>query len=168
MLEQSNAMQEQARADAKKEFLGFSWGVGAGAVINLGEDDRVETAEVVDGIVRVTKEANDTARVFAEVHLFRPINKEDTKGHGPFVAIQSSANDLIDSFSVGYMRGWRKDANATNSINVGFGLVLDTNVKELGNGIEEDQPLPPGENADSVRLKETSGLGLGIFVSFSY
>jgi hypothetical protein len=160
MLEQAQVLQEKEKAEATEDFLGFKWGTGIGAVFNVGGDDRVDTAKVVNGMVRVEKEANHTARIFSEVHNFKPKKDDETVGQGPFVAVQSSSEKLIDSFSVGYMRGWRKSATSESSINVGFGLVLDTRVKELGNGIVEDE--------ENVRLKEKARVGLGIFVSFSY
>jgi hypothetical protein len=168
LLEQGAAARAQAIAEAEKEFLGFKWGVGIGAVFNIGGSDRVDTANVVDGYVRIAKEANHTARIFSEVHNFRKKKDDPLKGHGPFVAIQTSGEQLIDSFSAGYMRGWRKAADSADSLNVGFGLVLDTKVKELGNGIVQDLPLPPGEDPTNVRLKERSRVGLGVFVSFSW
>ena len=162
------AIEKERLESSANKFLGFDWGLGIGAVFDVDGNERIGSASVVDRIVRVDKETNNTARVFAEVHKFYAANDDKTRGHGPFVAVQSSSDDVVDSFAVGYMYGFRRSDTDTYSINVGIGPVLDPNVTVLGDGIQANQPVPQGESDETVRTKEEDKLGLGIFVSFSF
>jgi hypothetical protein len=64
------------------------------------------------------------------------------------------------------MWGWRKSATATNSFNLGIGLVLDPKVQVLGDGIEANKPLPSGETA--IRFKKEERLSGAILASFTF
>jgi hypothetical protein len=88
-----------------------------------------------------------------------------TWGHGPFAAIQTDKDSTLGSFALGYMVGWRKGDN-DNSFNLGVGLILDRDVKTLGDGIEANRPLPSGET--TIRIKEESRRGLLVFTSFAF
>ena len=168
-----DAKAEAATQQANKEFLGLKWGLGVAAVIGSGGDERVQEASVVDGVVRVTKDASNTARIFAEIHKFWPKGgaPNATSGRGFFVGIQSSSDEVLDSLATGYMWGWRlppedpKQASS-RSLNIGLGVVLDPKVQVLGDGITKDQPLPGNET--EIRYKEESKTGLGLFFSFSF
>ena len=169
----AQAAREQAEATAQKKFLGFDWSLGVGLSGDLGGEARVESAEVVNGIVRVTEESSFKPRIVLETHFLFPIGAE-TKGqttgvligHGPFVGIQSSGNEVIESFSLGYMFGWRRDPAKSQSFNIGVGPIYDHKVKVFGDGIEANEPLPDGET--EIRFKTEGRWGALLLFSFSF
>jgi hypothetical protein len=159
---------------AAQDFLGLNLGLGLGVSFDLGSGDRIADAEVVDGIVRVTKEQNIVPRIVLEAHYFIRHNGrgEDfnlaTRGNGPFVCVQSSGQNAIEGFGLGWMWGWRYKPGppSSKSFNLAAGLIFDGNVTVLGDGLEANEPLPAGETA--IRFKEESRLGALIFGSFSF
>ncbi len=88
------------------------------------------------------------------------------RGFGPFVAVQGSDNKPIDAFALGFMWGFRKDAKASSSVNIGVGLSFDPSVQVLGNGVKEGQKLPDGETA--VRFKKEGRFGWVVMTSFTF
>ena len=52
------------------EFAGIKFGVGLSLTVDLGKNERVSDAEVVNGIVRVEKESDTVARLMLEMHYF--------------------------------------------------------------------------------------------------
>lgn len=166
-----------------QEFAGVNFGVGLAMTFKHGEN-RVESASIQNEIVRVDKESNRTPKVMLEAHyFFQPgwswmdkILKEKPEdrtnwGIGPFVAIHpgDSGGKVIDTYGIGVLMGFRRKDQADNtrtSWNIGFGYVVTTGTKVLGDGIEENQPLPPGET--EVRYKETNQPGWMIMASFSW
>jgi hypothetical protein len=85
-------------------------------------------------------------------------------GHGPFAAIQSTPDNALAAFGVGWMIGWRKEGD--NSFNIGAGFLVDRDVKTLGEGMVENRPLPAGETM--IRIKEESRTGFMVLTSFSF
>jgi hypothetical protein len=73
-------------------------------------------------------------------------------GVGPFAAVQSGGEHAIDGFAAGVMFSILRDTDTGNDFNIGLGMMLDSNVKTLGDGMVANQPLPQGETA--VRFKE--------------
>ncbi len=53
-----------------------------------------------------------------------------------------------------------------DSFNIGIGLMMDPSVKILGDGINENEPLPAGET--TVRTRETSQWGVLFMVSYNF
>ncbi|MCI5167097.1 MAG: hypothetical protein D3903_13635 [Candidatus Electrothrix sp. GM3_4] len=151
---------------------GFNFGIALGLTMDVGSNESVESAEVVNGIVRVTKEENDVPRIMLETHYFFTPDYElwdhdqGEWGVGPFVGIQNGSNEIIEYIGAGVMIGFRRTNQSTDSFNIGLGVVLDPSVKILGDGIEENQLLPTGETA--VRYKETSQLGLLAMISYGF
>jgi len=100
-----------------KDLIG-QFGVGLSMTHNLGDRDRIDSAEVVNNVVRVSKEHNDIARVMLETHFFyvpkdcsflRVIDAGEW-GWGPFVGIETGENKLIQAVGGGFMLGFlRKD-----------------------------------------------------------
>jgi len=155
---------------ATKDFLGVSLGVSFGVSFDAEAGDRVDEAEVVNGIVRVKKESNARPRVLLEAHHFWPINAKDPDiakmGLGPFAAIQGSDKEVVEGFAFGLMLGLKRKPISPSSFNIGFGFVVDPSVKTLGDGLAANQPLPTGET--QVRLKEESRVGVVLLVSFAF
>lgn len=155
--------------EAQKKFLGFNWGMGVATSFNLGRGDRVTSAKNVNGIVRVEQSSNQQPRILLEVHHFlnQPVDDVKVKwGHGPWVGVQSSKDQAIDSFALGYMVGWRPADESGAAFCLGIGAVIDPNVQVLGDGLHANQPLPAGES--DVRLKKESRVGAAVMVSFTF
>lgn len=165
---------------SQRKFAGIDFGVGISATVDYGANDRVKDAEIIDGIVRVTADNNVNARVMLELHYFftpgmdmdkendeiSPLTGASDFGWGPFVALQPGTDEIIEAIGLGIMVGWKRKSSASSSWNLGFGVVVDPNVKILGDGFEENQP-PPG-NETQVRFKETDQWGLLILGSYSF
>lgn len=154
----------------------FNLGVGLSFTVDIGDHDRVKEAELVDGIVRVTDEENGIPRLVLEGHYFfgekrdsngnRVSKSSPYFGHGPFVAIQPGDEEIINAAAIGYMIGFRNDPKSNRSWNIGLGLVADPNVKVLGDGIEENQPLPGNET--EIRFRETTQYGVILVFSTAW
>lgn len=168
--EQQRALVAARQEAAENKFLGIDWSLGIFASFDSGRQQRIDDAEVVNGIVRVKEEASVALGVALDAHYFWPIRKDaDGKamiGLGPFVAIQTSGDKAIDSLALGAMVGFRRDANSTTSFNLGLGLRVEPGVKTLGDGIEKNKPLPDGET--DVRFKETDLRGIVVMFSASF
>ena len=169
----------EAERYANREFLGIRFGIGFGMTMDPGPPDRVDDAALVNGIVRVGKQANHRPRVLFETHYFWRLVSEATTvgfrgedvsvqaadiGIGPFAAIQGSDEELLESFAIGGMVGFKRDERS--SFNIGFGVALDPTVKVLGDGIRPNEPLPAGE--ETLRFKEEPRWSYLVLVSFSF
>lgn len=98
-----------------------------------------------------------------------PMMQEDEaplRGFGPFIALQGGDDEVINALALGVMWGFRRDAKASNSVNVGLGLSFDPSVQVLGHGIEEGQQLPPGET--ELRFKKEGQFGWAFMASFTF
>lgn len=171
-LDELNAAKDrEADAASKIDFeerlglglgVGYAWGRGP---------DRVEEAEVVNGVVRVQRSKTDGPRLFFEAHRFLWTFNNHNHGLGPFVSIQTGADDALSSWGVGLMFGAREKAtqnkgvaqSTSNSWNLGVGYLWDDDVQLLGDGIVANEPLPSGET--EIRFKRTS-VG-SVFMMFS-
>lgn len=142
----------------------FGFGIGLSYTFDTGDNDRVKSAEVVDGIVRVNDEENGIPRLVLEGHYF--FGDEDNFAHGPFVAVQPGDDEIINSAAIGWMIGLRKKDQGSNSWNLGLGISADPNVQILGDGIKENKPLPGNE--ENVRYKEKTQYGVMILFSTSW
>lgn len=169
-----------------------NFGLGPALTVTLdgGDHDRVDSAELVNGLVRVTKESNTQARLMLEGHYFFETEKRKFFGvgnpqnyaWGPFIALQPSDDELIDAVGAGLLVSFRKciskeakggqddDCGAVNpasraAFNLGIGVVVDPNARILGDDIEANQPLPPGET--EIRFKETDQWGILLLFSVS-
>ena len=165
-----------AQDDNQNKFAGLDFGVGVSATFDLGSNDRISTAEVVNGIVRVTDKDNVRARIMLESHyFFEPNGKflntsSDDWGYGPFIALQPGTDQIIEAIGAGVMLGFRRksstESDSNQSFNIGFGVAFDPNTKTLGDDIINGQPLPEGET--DVRFLEQDQVGLLILTSFSF
>jgi len=164
------AATEGRRDQAERDFLGFRWGMGVALSTDLESGPRVDSASVVNGIVRIDAESDSIPRIFLETHrLFELKKGPDGRarcGHGPFVGVQSSTDDVIDAIAFGYIIGWRPDAENSNGFGIGIGPVLDSKVQVLGDGIEANEPLPAGET--TARLKTESRWGATLVFSLTF
>jgi hypothetical protein len=160
---------------ADKEFAGINFGVGISVSKDIGDRCRIGGASLDEnGVVRVDKETNDIARVMLESHYFFVPRKKTFLGltpagqwgHGPFIALQPGTDEIVEAIGFGWMVGFRKPSNASDSWNIGFGYIVDPSVTVLGDGISENNTLPEGET--QVRLKEKSQNGIFLLFSFGF
>lgn len=145
-------------------FRNIGFGVGVGWTHNLGER-RIESATVVNRIVRIQDERNDLVRFMPEVHLWMDQWDEQRWSWGPFLAVAPGSN-FVDAVGFGLLLGYRARSTDQYTFNLGIGGVLDLNAQVLGDGLTANEPLPHGER--SVRTKETTVAGLLVLLSFGW
>ncbi len=157
------------------DLEGFKFGVGLTVTIDAGGLNRVEDAEVVNGIVRITNERDVIPRLMLETHYFFVPQKnrffgllsgDKMWGWGPFVGLQNGSEDIIEAIGVGLMLGFKRGQDSPQSFNIGLGAIVDPSVKVLGDGIRKDEPLPEGET--QIRYKHTDQWGFLIITSYSF
>jgi hypothetical protein len=158
----SNSYSQDGNSDSAWDNFGF--GIGLSYTFDTGNNDRVKSAEVVDGLVRVNDEENGIPRLVLEGHYF--FGDDDDFAHGPFVAVQPGDDEIINSAAIGWMIGLRKKGTKTNSWNLGIGIAADPNVQILGDGIDANKALPGNE--DSIRYKEKTQYGVMILFSTTW
>lgn len=151
-------------------FKNLGIGGAVGWTHNLGRT-RVETVSAPNGIVRIDQDKNNLARLWVEthtwVHEWDLIDKDTKKyrwGHGPFVGVAVGSN-FVDAVGAGWMIG-RRYGDSNTSFNFAIGGALELNAKVLGDGVNANQPLPPGET--TVRTKTTSVGSLLVLFSIAY
>lgn len=164
-------------AEDTREFAGINFGVGISLTHDIGNNDRISSAILDEnGIVRVSKDQNDIARIMLESHYFFEPRDSDMNflgiveginwGHGPFVSLQPGTNEIIEAIGIGWMIGFRRSKDSSSSWNIGIGYVVDPNVQVFADGIAENAPLPNGET--QIRFKETSQHGIFLMASFNF
>ena len=170
-----NATTDQSPPSRESEFLGLGFSAGISLTIDGGSRKRIESASVVNGIVRVDDENDTRARVMLESHYFfetphKFLRVLDAKnwGHGPFVAVQPGSNEIIEAVGLGWMVGFKRNGgnNDNSSWNIGIGVAVDPNVQTLGDGLVENMALPEGEQG--IRFREETETGGLILVSFTF
>lgn len=168
-----------------QKFGGIEFGIGIAFSYDLGDNDRIKEAEVVNGIVRVTDQENVGARIILESHyLFTPVqgffaniaknvfdleNRRGgvkTWGVGPFMALQPGTDNIIEAVGAGLMMGFRRPGTESDSFNIGVGILYDLNVRTLGEGILADEALPEGE--EDIRYLEQEQSALLVMTSYSF
>ncbi len=163
-----DAADKSAAAQATANFMDLSWGLGFG--YSFGRDDFLEEAQVVDGVIRVTKDKTDKARVLFETHRFLWCNKKETlkdRGCGPFGAVAATDSKLLSGVGVGFMYGRKsRDPKETEGFSVGIGFILDNDVKTLADGFEEGAALPAGESG--IRYEEKSRWSTLLFITRTF
>lgn len=146
---------------------------GVGLSVTFDWEKRIESASVVNDVVRVDSEKNAVARVLLESHyLFTPpysflgALKRGDWGIGPFVGVMSGKDEIIEAAGLGLMLGFRRRESNDESFNIGVGYMVDPSSRTLGDGIIANQPLPEGET--DIRYKERSRGGIVVMASFSF
>lgn len=162
----------EQEAKGRREFAGINFGVGISLSIDTGDNDRVNSAEIVNDIVRVTDVDDTIARVMLESHYFfqpekRFINLTPGNwGVGPFIALQPGTEEIIEAVGIGLMLGFKRPGEKGESWNLGIGFSIDPNRQLLGDGFIDNQAPPNGEM--QVRFKEKSQTGILILASFGF
>lgn len=148
----TESVQQNASAN---QFMGLTWGLGFG--YSFGEDEAIDDAVIVDGVVRVKSRKKDQPRAVLEFHRYFWCNngrKQLDRGCGPFFAVAASQDDALAGVGVGWMYGRRSSPTDSEGFSVGIGVILDADIKDLADGFKENQPPPGTETA--VRFEEKS------------
>jgi hypothetical protein len=162
----------QREVTNQQDFLGWSWGVGFG--VGVADHDRVDQADIVNNVVRVSKDSSQQARAFLEYHWFperwqgesaRAADDTIVRGHGPFVAVSSRDDKLLSGVGVGWMFAFR-DKNKSEGFGIALGAILDNDVPNLADGFEDGQPPPNGETA--IRMESKSRVSYVLFFTRSF
>jgi hypothetical protein len=164
-LELAESSEQEART--ANEFMGLSWGIGFG--YSFGEDEAIDDAEIVDGVVRVKSRKKDQPRAVLEFHRYFWCNdgrKQLDRGCGLFVAVAASDEDVLAGVGIGFMYGRKSSPDDTEGFSVGVGVILDGNVKDLADGFKENAPPPGTETA--VRFEEKSRWSALIIVTRTF
>lgn len=157
---------------ARQEFQGISFGVGIAGMIpfnSIGEDNRIEEAVLAGDessrFVRVVRRHSTSARVILETHYFFTPGPAERFGIGPFVALQPGTEKVINALGGGVLTGLRRE-NRSQSFNVGAGVMVEPEVRDLGQGIMEDEPLPAGET--EIRYQTVPTWSFVLIASFGF
>ncbi|WP_125993385.1 hypothetical protein [Sphingomonas sp. S-NIH.Pt15_0812] len=181
--------------DGRQKFGGIEFGIGIAFSVDLGKNDRIREADIIDNVVRVRQSDNVRARLILESHyLFTPeglpfgfnrfLGLEDNEkavydsvgkltraaknnwGFGPFVVLQPGTNNIIDAIGAGIMLGLRRPGEGSDSFNIGLGVLYDIDARILGDGFVANQP-PPGTET-TVRFKTREQSGLLLMTSYTF
>ncbi|MEM9629450.1 MAG: hypothetical protein AAGA21_24710 [Pseudomonadota bacterium] len=157
------------------------WGLGAAfsVTFDAGGEDRIGSVSLDENdIVRVGEERNVQARIGLEGHYFgdcvgllgRLVKGwigEGQCGVGPFFAIHTSDDELIDAVGFGVMAGFKRAAEeGNNSWNIGIGAEIDPSVTVLGTDVRENETLEVGET--QVRTRKESQWGIMLIFSRTF
>lgn len=170
---------------APDPLASFKFGAAIGASWYMNDDGpAIQKASLAGGLVRVDESATSTTRLLLELH--RPVltfakNQKSVSvrranrgfevqtvngiGLGPFVAVQSGANSVVDGIAFGAMVSLLRASGdeAKGDFNIGFGLLLDNKVQTLGDGIVPGMALPEGET--EIRYKNASRWSYVLLIS---
>lgn len=166
------------------------FGVGIGADSKSGGPDRISDAAVVNGKITTLDDDNVIMGPILEAHalvftirndwavrddvgrLFVTQNQPcksasefPTIATGPFTMLRLGDKEVIRSFGIGWMVGFRLK-QSENSLNIGVAYTLQQDVKAYASGFEEGNALPTGEQA--IRYRTTDGEGVAFVVSFGW
>jgi len=184
-LQQKTAKESKDLGNALSDF---KRGGGVGLTVAPQAKGRIDEAAVVNGKIVVTQQNTNAARLMFEYHQLFTTNVLTSKGRaaarrqllqceanpidcpmygvGPFLALQTSQDDLIASVGLGIMMGIRNDPRKNTSFNIGIGVQWDSKVKELADGFKAGQPLPAGEK--DIRFKESGKARLMLAISLGF
>ena len=151
-------------------FLKGNFGIGLFAGHGLG-GTRIESARLEHNRVVVDRDTTNRGAVVFEYHRFPWHFRDGGFGLGAFAMVSSIPDELtkIDSFGTGLMFGFRDLLQGKAFLNVGLGIALDRDVKQLAPGFvagelapldAERKPIEPG-------LQTKSAYSLFFLVSFT-
>jgi hypothetical protein len=114
-------------------------------------------------------------RVILESHYYftckayrdPPSQGELKRACGPYFGVVTGQDDLLAGVSAGWIFGWKaRDAAKGSGFSIGIGALLEGDVTSLGDGFEENEPPPPGE--DTVRYKTEPRLSVLLFFTRTF
>jgi hypothetical protein len=174
----------KAGADNNEYMYGLHFGLGVSASQGLGGVGDVK--KDTNGIVRVVRQNNGAARGLFELHYFmhtpfpflQPQHKPGEYGPepanqlimawGPYVSLNTSPfgadnGKVFDAVGAGWMLGFKIPGVEKHSLNIGAGVLLDSNVRKLTPGV-----LPDHTTAVDPAFLTHSETSIGWQVLISY
>jgi hypothetical protein len=155
-----NTNQSDPNETACNAFFKVNCVLMAGPNFNVGSN-RVASANVVNGIVRVSNDQNISISVLSGITHFWPTNNPDVNwgifGAGGFNQSTGGAG-TFGAFALGGALDFEKAKINSYPMDVYFGVTFTPNTQVLGDGIQANRPLPSGET--EVRYKTTTAVGL--------
>ncbi len=170
--------QKKVDQESVSQFKGLNFGIGVGLSVDVGDEKRVQRVESIADTVRILEQKTSLPRVFLESHYFF-MNDSGRRvwGHGPFVALVTGGEDLIDAIGGGWMVGWRRaritrqsaepnetDKVETQSFNFAAGVLLDSKAQVLRDGVQANAPVATSQSL----TKETSQWAVMFLFSFGF
>jgi hypothetical protein len=163
--EKEKLLKERDELKSHLDMFGFNFGFGLMGSYYFG-DKRVDTASVVNNKVQIEKGDNKTLGVVFETHNTLWTLQKNKVYLGPFLGIQTTTVELLDSAILGIMIAFKYKNDEKGSFNIGLGFVYDPSVKVLADDFKVGEPIPTGES--SIRTKEITQMGIGIIVSYGF
>jgi len=166
------AMQEAENQEeelkGKKAFLGKNFGVGFG--VSFYDNEIVDDADIVSGVVVAKSKKKEEARVLLEFHTLLACNDKGRSadfGCGPFVALAAKDDDVLGGVGLGWLWSWRdKTSKDGSGFSVGIGAIVDNDVKDLAKGFKVGSAPPVGET--SIRYTDETKTSYLLFVSNNF
>jgi hypothetical protein len=149
-------------------------GAGLSLTIDTGDHDRIDTATLVNGIVRVQEDSNVRARFMGEIHFALSCENgalivegkkrcdPTERSGGLFLAVQPGSDNIIEGVGLGWMLRL-PDKLFDRALNIGLGVFVEENVQILGDGVVANQPLPAGET--EIRFRNSDQTAVLFMVS---
>ena len=159
--------QEQVESlEGKKSFLGQNFGIGFG--VSFYDDEIVDDADIVNGVVVAKSKKREEARVLLEFHTLTACkNGKADFGCGPFAAIAAKENDVLGGIGLGWLWSWRnKSKNDGSGFSIGLGAIVDNDVRDLASGFKVGEAPPDGET--SVRYTDETKVSYLLFISNTF
>lgn len=169
------AAEAEEKAGARRQFAGINFGVAIGVLMPLYRNTRIEEAVLVPSdpanpdapkVVRATLRKSVDARLLLETHYFFQPSAYPLFGWGPVIVVQPGTDEIVEGAGLGMMVGWRRGEKTSDSFNLGLALFMERSVKDLGEGIKEDLPLPAGET--EIRYQQKPAVSAVALGSFSF
>jgi hypothetical protein len=147
----------------------------AGFLVNYYNTEIITTAEIRDGIVRVT----DSQRVQTGLGLqsYFPIyldtevittdggttyKKGSEKSLGPYAGVMVNSDNIIDNFAIGISYSHRREFGG---IRIGLGYAFDSEVQKLADDFKDGHAAPSG--ATQIAFKKESEGAIQLMISFT-
>ncbi len=173
---QPDPAQRQADKDGLWDQVSINFGP---ALMFTGyPESNIESAEIQNGKVVVTKESDFQIDLALETHVslgkHRPwVQKNDPSiivkqtSHGVYFAVVPGEKASFSVGSMGYMfsKSSGSVGGSMRSFNFGIGATVNTGYQKLSTGFIEGEDAPAG--ASSVVIKEYTQIGYSALVSYS-
>jgi hypothetical protein len=158
-------------ADSTSETKWASLGFAAGVGVTFLSNRNIESAEVHNGVIRVTSEQKQQRGVWLESHyLLCKWGANKRFGFGPFLGLQIGSEDgLFNAVGAGLIVAMRRAPLSPVFNNLGFNVGIgatSSKIQVLGDEMRANQALPTGE--ESVRFKDKDDVGLLVIFSFGF
>jgi|GEM_PF-6174195 len=147
-------------------WQGIQCGFLFGPNFNVGTD-KVSSASVVNGIIRVSKDEDVTLDPLFDIHYFLTGTPSSIQT-GFFGAGGAAINSgTSGTFAFGGLIQFPKNANNLYPVDLALGITIVPNTQILGSGDHANHPPPNGETSVRFESTTTFGVFVGIGVGFN-